>query len=262
MKRFLLFFLTNIVALSAVRSTEQISDKLIIGNEVIYLQSFPFEYLRIKESPFTYGNYGFPNTGCYRGYIATWKIEDSKLLLVEIRKLDSIGTKLNIVDYLEKNNYKPTIVNGFVFADWYTDSLKRYAFFTYYANPEDFYIARDYLRKKNKKVELIFEKGVLIENNIIPIKNYQIGDTLYYDVRYYLNWWSSEKTARVEGVIIKCFGREVLLKIESFGTTRKRVIKRIKETINLKADNLFINPRYWEKKTTHNNPLVCGQRCP
>jgi hypothetical protein len=79
MKRFFLILTVNLLTLSTVFSTEQYPDKLIIGEDTIYLKSFPLENLKLKKAPFDYGAYSFPSTGCYRGYVATWQIIDEAL---------------------------------------------------------------------------------------------------------------------------------------------------------------------------------------
>ena len=100
MKRFLLIIVVKFFVFSTAFSTEQIADILIIGNDTVYLKSFPLDYLGIKhrilQDPFDYDGYSFPHTGCYRGYVATWQVIDKNLLLKKVQKIDSIGTKFNI----------------------------------------------------------------------------------------------------------------------------------------------------------------------
>ena len=108
-------------------STEQISDLLIIDKDTFYLKTFPIEKLEFEKSPFSYGEYKFPYTGCWRGYCATWQIIDNKLALIKVEKVDSTHQKLNIVDFFEQNNYSTKYVNGYVFADWFTSKLLIYS---------------------------------------------------------------------------------------------------------------------------------------
>lgn len=118
MKRYILIIAIFFLSLSKVFSTEQISDRLIIGSDTFYLKSFPLEDLRFKhrleKPPFKYGEYSFPHTACYRGYVATWRIIDEKLMLIEVEKVDSTNKKLNIIEYFENNNYTPTVIDGFL----------------------------------------------------------------------------------------------------------------------------------------------------
>jgi len=112
------------VNVSLCFATPQIPDLLIIGKETFMLYSFPLEYLKLAKAPFDYRGYSFPGTACYRGYQATWKILDNKLFLVHVNKVDSTKEELDIVKYLKENNYSPTIINGLVFADWYSAKFK------------------------------------------------------------------------------------------------------------------------------------------
>jgi hypothetical protein len=201
MKQRCLILVVVSLAFSTAFSTEQIPDKLIVGKDTIYLKSFPLENLRLnlrlKKSPFDYGKFGFPHTACYRGYVATWQIIDENLTLIEVQKIDSVGTQLNIVEYLLDNSYNPKIINGYVVADWYSDTLKRYELFTSSYTLNEFYVSKDYWMEKDKRIELIFEKGRLIKNNIIPIGDYKNGDSLSFDVHYSQDWyvWVSLKNA-------------------------------------------------------------------
>ncbi|MCL2168354.1 MAG: hypothetical protein FWH59_04430 [Lentimicrobiaceae bacterium] len=256
MKRILIILGVIIFALSTVLATEQIPDKLIIGNDTIFLKSFPLEELKVNgefiKSPFSYGKYWFPHTACWRGYIATWEVIDDLLFLKEVRKLDSVGTQLDIVEYLENNGYNPKIINGFVQADWYSDALIAYDLFYDTYSPEKFYIVKDYIRNRNKKkIELVFENGRLILNNITPIEDYKIGDTLCFDVSYYrtnIGWFfGKSKNTQIEGIIRANDGEMVWFEVVSLGTDKKDDIPIIKEKIK-KLDNSWINPRYYRRK--------------
>jgi len=115
MKRFLLVIAAIFLTFSTVLSTEQFPDILIIGKDTIYLKSFPLEQLRAKnkfiKTPFDYGSYSFPSTGCYRGYVATWQIIDEFLTLKEVRKIDSDLSHYFYV-CLNDTAYALTVVKG------------------------------------------------------------------------------------------------------------------------------------------------------
>ncbi len=247
MKRFFLILAVIFFALSTAFSTEQFPDKLIIGKDTIYLKSFPLESLNLMKAPFHYDGYSFPSTGCYRGYVATWQIVDKALTLKEVQKIDSVGTQLNIIEYLSNNGYIPKITNGNIVADWYSDTLKLYDFFAYNLayKFDEFYISKDYLRDKNKKIELVFETGKLIRNDIIPIETYELGDTLCLDVYYYQNWLVGYKSVLVQGVIEENNGNKVKLKIISLGTDNKSIKRKLQKEINL--DYVWVNPRYCKR---------------
>ena len=254
MKRLFLILSVIFLAILTAFSTEQTPDKLIIGKDTIYMKSFPLENLRLKKSPFDYGRYGFPSTGCYRGYVATWQVIDENLTLKEVKKIDSIGTQLNIVEYLSDNGYNPKIKNDYVVADWYSDTLKLYDFFTenFTYKLNEYYVSKDYLKNKDTKIELIFENGKLIANNIIPIEDYKVNDTLYVNTQHYFqDWWDvwelgyNIKT-QLKGVVRENNGKKVRLEIISYGTDKKRRIRKIQSKIN--STNFWVNPRYCEKK--------------
>ena len=252
--------LSTILSLSITFSfaTEQFSDILIIENDTIFLKSFPLEELRLKEkfkvSPFEYyANIDFPHTGCYRGYVATWKVIDNKLFLIEIEKVDSTRQKLNIEDYFNKNDYKPCLVDGQIFADWYSDTLKQYGYFMYYFDSERYYLSKDYLKNPEKKNELIFNHGILTENNIPRIDSYLVGDTLTKEISYYRDWFLKRGLAKVDAIITENNGRMVGVKIVDFGTKKKSAINKIKQMIvMIEEKEHWINPRYWKKKNKNN----------
>ncbi len=139
----------------SVLATEQISDRLIIGKDTICLKSFPLENLELKIRPFKYGQYSSPHTACWRGYRATWEIIENKLYLIEIEKVDSTLEKLDIKEFFNKNGLTPNIVNGKIFADWYSASLEKY--FAYYSK-DCLYESN---RPKKRKTKLKFSKGIL-----------------------------------------------------------------------------------------------------
>ncbi len=247
MKRFFLILVVSFFASSIVFSTEQFPDKLIIGKDTIYLKSFPLESLKFKKASFDYGGYSFLSTGCYRGYVATWEIIAQTLTLREVQKIDSVGTQLDIIEYLSNNDYVPKIINGYVIADWYSDTLKLYDFFlcNLAYKFDEFYVSKDYLREKDKKIELVFENGRLVRNDIIPIEGYELGDTLCLDVYYYQNWLVGYKSVSIQGVIEGNNGKKVKLKIFSLGTDKKSIKRKLQEEINL--DYVWVNPRYCKR---------------
>ena len=247
MRRLFLILVVIPLAFSTAFSTEQIPDKLVIGKDTIYLKSFPLENLKLKKAPFDYGGYFPPHTGCWRGYVATWQIIDKNLTLKEVQKIDTVGTQLNIVEYLSDNGYNPKIINGYVVADWYSDTLKQYGFFRYNSayKKDRFYVSKDYFREEVKKIELVFENGKLIKNDIIPIEAYKLGDTLSLDVYYYTNWLIGHKSVLVQGIIRENNGKKVKLEISSLGTDKKRKKRKLQKEIAL--DYIWVNPRYCRK---------------
>ncbi len=159
MKRLVISILTFLLFVNGIYATEQISDKLIIGHDTICLQTFPIEDLNFKIRPFKYGNYDFSHTACWRGYQATWKVIDNKLFLVEVISVDSTPDTLELVQYFRKNGYEPKIINGLIYADWFTADLEKYLSLD--VNKGCIYRSNT---PKKKKVVLKFNRGVMLEN--------------------------------------------------------------------------------------------------
>jgi len=252
MKRFLSILAVNFLVFSAAFPTPQFPDKLIIGNDTVYSEFSLLENLQRDKklsAPFDYNGMSFPHTACWRGYTATWEVIDDNLLLKEVRRCDNSTEKLNIIEYLENNGYNPTIINGFVFADWYSDSLIRANTYLDSHNTyqqDEFFIGKNYFRRNDEKIELIFENGKLIENNITPIKDYKIGDTLYVNTSYFQDWyiWFKHKPVQLKGVINGKSRKMVRLEIISYGTDNNRRIRKIQREIIKDLDNFWVNPRY------------------
>ena len=226
---------------------------MIIGKDTILLQTFPLECIRNKQgfdAPFYYNGWSFPHTALWRGYVATWKVVDDFLLLKKVQKFDSVGTKLNIVEYLENNGYSPKILNGYVVADWYSDILTRHLRSSSCVWRDDRFRVSNWWQwrdNENERVELVFEGGKLIENNIIPIEDFQIGEMLSFEVWYFVDWyiWSTHRRAQVTGVIRENNGKKVLLEIVCWGTEHERTKRRIQRAIP--SPILWVNPRYCDR---------------
>ena len=159
MKKILILIFIIVISLNYSFATEQISDLLIIENDTICLQTFPLEDLNFKIRPFKYGDYDFPHTACWRGYQAIWKIIDNKLFLIEINRVDSINERLDLEKYFKRNDYEPEIINGLIYANWFSADLEKYP--GLYVNKNCIY--KSYNPKESKTI-MKFDKGVLTEN--------------------------------------------------------------------------------------------------
>lgn len=157
MKSLAILVITLISAINFSFSTDQIHDILIVGKDTICLKSFPLEELAFTKRPFQYGHYDFPGTYCYRGYQATWRVVGNKLMLVSITKVDNSREEIDILKYSSENDYSPLIIDGMVFADWFSMDLKSY--------PRDYkYFGCVWKTKKVRKCKacIRFEGGVMI----------------------------------------------------------------------------------------------------
>ncbi len=159
MKRLTTIFFFLLYTVHLAFSTDQIHDILIIGKDTIFLKTFPLEQLNFEKRPFMYGRFDFPSTACWRGYQATWKVIGNKLFLVEIAKVDAPEEKIDMVKYFAENNYTPTIINGLIFADWFSLDLRSF--------PRDYkYWGCVWKPKGSKpcKACIRFQNGVLVYN--------------------------------------------------------------------------------------------------
>ncbi|MGQ1890442.1 hypothetical protein ACT29H_08350 [Thermophagus sp. OGC60D27] len=243
----ILIFLT--VSLNCF-STEQLSDLLIIEKDTFYLKSFPLEKLEFEKSPFSYGEFNFPHTGCWRGYCATWKIIDNKLALIEVEKIDSTNQKLDIVDFFNQNNYSPKFVDGYIYADWFNSKLLIYSSPNYYRYA-GLYLEEEYEWTKNKNnVQLIFEKGILKENNIVEFDSYKTGDKLSYNFSHFPPGLIKKESVNLKATIIEVKKDMVLIRMDSYDTEKKKEIVQIRKFFGnmVDTDTTLINPRYWKKE--------------
>lgn len=139
-------------------SIDQRPDILIVGDDTILLKSFPLEELGFKGRPFSYGKYDFPGEDCFRGYQAVWEVIGNKLFLTDLIKVDDPQTKIDIVQYFQQNDYIPIVINGNIFADWFTKDLTSF--------PRDFkYFGCVWKpRIKKPRPSMRFDHGVMTLN--------------------------------------------------------------------------------------------------
>jgi hypothetical protein len=247
MKRFLLTSIVGIFAISMGFSTTQTSDILIIGSDTIFMQTFPMERLRDSrygfDAPFDYNGYSFLHSTCWRGYVATWGVIENYLVLKEVRSDDDCEKKLDIKTYFKNNGYNPKTINGFVVADWYSATLT--SEIGVYNESEGRFNANDRLTigtgRLNFRIEdtivpnniqLIFEDGKLIENNIIPIEDYKIGDKLSFIIC--LNRPNVRGCFQAEGIIEENNGKMVKVSL----------LPVIVDESKIEICNIWINPLY------------------
>ena len=133
MKKFIFEIILFLLCINAF-GTAQIPDILIYNGDTLSLFDCPLEYyhdLELIRPKSLFGGNGCLYTACYRNYVATWKIENNKLYLVQIRNAcyptdskyvaaslqensDSIGKEFADLKSLFTGQYK----DGKVFADW------------------------------------------------------------------------------------------------------------------------------------------------
>ncbi|GAB1454168.1 hypothetical protein MASR2M47_42240 [Draconibacterium sp.] len=108
-------------------ATGQAGDRIILGKDTLQLLNAPFELILQQRNIGPNDLWGEKfdyNTACWRAYIATWKIENQKLYLIEI-------APCNYYDYPQKKYPKVDLskmfpdlyINGKIFANWVNDEL-------------------------------------------------------------------------------------------------------------------------------------------
>jgi len=112
-----LFILSILLSEKAI-ATGQMADYLIIDRDTFGLFSNPLEpYLQFKNERSINGvTLEMTSTACYRGYIATWRIQNDSLFLV--RLIRGIELDSTIVFNLKEEFGKDK-----VFANWYTGTI-------------------------------------------------------------------------------------------------------------------------------------------
>ncbi len=118
MKKAVLLFLLLMGGICRAVSTPQIHDRLLFENDTmdlwsdplsVYMDLYPAQGDKIVEKD-------FPNpTNCWRGYYATWQIENDTLYLVGVR---SGKGEIDLAQCFGER-----CRDGRVWADWYTDAL-------------------------------------------------------------------------------------------------------------------------------------------
>jgi len=147
----ILLILTSIFSVT----TEQTPDLLIYNSEIIKIKEFPLEPLvendsRLKDK--LTKDVTCIDSGCWRQYVGTWKIEKDSLFLVGLK--DCCNDKeIKLARVFDKNYIK----EDKVFAFWYTNSI--YAGFgKILENPENVFVT-----KYEKRIRIKISKGVITE---------------------------------------------------------------------------------------------------
>ena len=119
------FIISIILFCNNVYSTDQIPDLLIIEGDTIYLISYPLEKLKLKHRPFDLTRRSAPNSGCWRGYQAVWKLKNGILILEKILNCSDKNErkKENIAELFRKNNLGLEFIKNEIFAHWYSAEL-------------------------------------------------------------------------------------------------------------------------------------------
>lgn len=102
-----------------VSATIQIPDKLINDGEIYYLHSYYLDDF-FEKKPDRKPSFGFPSTNLWRGYVATFGIENNQLYLVDIEVKDNNAEGPEVWRSILKEVFPDS---DKVKADWFTGVL-------------------------------------------------------------------------------------------------------------------------------------------
>lgn len=89
-------------------------DSILIKEERHCLYTYPLDSYWTKKNPKP--NVGWPNTGCRRGYVATWELSENSLYLIDLLYYSVYGK--DGLDYVFPNQ------SGKIKANWFTGELR------------------------------------------------------------------------------------------------------------------------------------------
>jgi len=139
-----------------VFATAQFGDRLIYKGETVSIFSNPLESYFNEKNPRPNDLFKFSCTACWRGYIATWKIDNNYLYLIKLVE----GTCDSNAKEIQLSKVFPDS-KGPIKATWFTGTLriprgKRLS-----------YVHMGYGSIYEKDLFMTFEKGKLIEENLV-----------------------------------------------------------------------------------------------
>lgn len=157
MKKTALFFIL-ILLLSVIDAsgTAQMPDKLVYNGKTYSIFSNPLESYFEKEKSRPDHLFGFSCTAVWRGYVATWSIDDGYLYLIKLVE-GTCGSKPNEIPLSKIFPGKETKIK----AEWFTGRLKI---------PQGkmlSYVHMGYGSVYEKELILNIEKGKLISEEVI-----------------------------------------------------------------------------------------------
>ena len=157
---YLIITLSNFTSVDNRYFTEQFPDLLVIDSDTFYLVSFPMASAQFKlKDGMSPPNPSF-NTGCWRGYIATWTVKNDSLYLTNMRACSN--TYLDMVNYLYRYEVEHEIKNSQLFAYWYSANLVTADVF--FAHPKDkpkYLCSDDDGYAQNDTIRIRFESGII-----------------------------------------------------------------------------------------------------
>jgi hypothetical protein len=180
---FLLLFSLTVFA------TEQTPDILIYQSDTIFIDTYPLEKMMesdsiLRKKIFEYSDNVFLSSGCWRGHVATWKIENDSLFLIKL-----ISGVENYDFNLENVFGTKKVKEGQVFAHWFSGNIKadfgRYLSFDI-ENFEDVYSKNINCKVINGKIENVKlnEKSDCEVAMILAQKDFEDSNYSFHSVEF------------------------------------------------------------------------------
>ncbi len=143
--------------------TEQTPDILIVDNQRYYLKSFPLENLDLKEN-YTKGDSIEINSGCWRGYQATWKVRNDSLFLIKLTDCYK-NREYDLQEFFIRKTPIIHLSGTELFAYWYTADLVHYNQISFGGEYEQNYLWSISWREINESEKIImsFKNGILTQ---------------------------------------------------------------------------------------------------
>lgn len=155
MKKIILILFVLFAATSAF-ATAQFPDDLIYNGEELPVFSNPLESYFDRDHPRPNHLFAFSCTACWRGYVATWKIEQGSLFLIKvIEGTCSRDAKEIPLELIFPNREAP------VRADWFSGVLR------IPRGRQLHYVHMGYGSVYEKELLLTIEKGKLVREDVV-----------------------------------------------------------------------------------------------
>ncbi|NDV64165.1 hypothetical protein [Bacteroides sp. 224] len=111
----IILFLFAIIMAETLFATPQYGDKLIIGKDTVWIYSYPLEKYFKEKGSRTIGKIEMKVfcTALWRGYVATWKLENNRLFLVKVETgyCNKPPTAISIIEEFGSNKVLAHWVN-------------------------------------------------------------------------------------------------------------------------------------------------------
>lgn len=141
--------------------TEQTPDILVLRDQTYYLKSFPLDDLKLWNTSQLNDSIEL-NSGCWRGYQATWVVRNDSLFLTGMTDCYK-KYQIDLESYFAERKPKVEVQENELFAYWYDAKLIQYQH--PFLNEEEsakYLYSIDWRElKKNERVVLTFKNGII-----------------------------------------------------------------------------------------------------